>query len=232
MVTVDPPILPPRLFRYRPLGSIELADQELGAILNNFLWCSRYSALNDPMEGFFGASPWLSKQTTYKKLADEILNQKHTVGICCFSDTNDNELMWTHYASNYAGICVAYSTHDLCAGLDDSVHIARVAYNNTPPRIGRADKDDPQRSARKILSHKKSSWFYEREWRLLTSQQGGRVPGPLEIAGKSPVKAVYLGVRLEDGVKQKLVYSLRIHKIKIYEMKVSNYNHSWPLLTR
>ncbi|MGY3034301.1 hypothetical protein ACVIIV_003471 [Bradyrhizobium sp. USDA 4354] len=45
-----------------------------------------------------------------------VLRSKPKIGICCFSDTNDNELMWAHYAANYSGICVAYLAERLTSG--------------------------------------------------------------------------------------------------------------------
>ena len=49
MVQIDPPVLPPRLYRYRSVRSIDLVDRELDAIFNNYVWCSPYRDLNDPI---------------------------------------------------------------------------------------------------------------------------------------------------------------------------------------
>lgn len=113
MAHIDPPVLPPRLYRYRKVPSLELVERELSAISKDYLWCSHYRGLNDPMEGIYGASIWLTQQPTFKRLVGDIRNQKSSLGICCFSDTYDNELMWAHYTDNYSGICVEYSTKQL-----------------------------------------------------------------------------------------------------------------------
>ncbi len=230
MAQIDPPPLPPRLYRYRDVSSVELAAQELDAISNGYLWCSRYRDLNDPMEGIYGTSPWLAKQLRFNNLAGEILNHKRSLGICCFSDNHDNELLWAHYAKNYSGICVAYSTRELRSGLDDDVHLVRVAYDGSPPRIGKDYQQHPQRAARTILSHKKSCWLYEREWRLLTNSNAVDVPGRLKIAKGGSVKAVYLGPRIENEARAKLVEDLTRIKIPIHTMKVSGYEHEWAPL--
>ncbi|MCA1492735.1 DUF2971 domain-containing protein [Ensifer sp. NBAIM29] len=235
MAKIDLPVLPPRLYRYRNVSTMELAEQELGPVLEHYLWCSNYRALNDPMEGFYGTSPWLAKQSNFERLANEIVVRKSLVGICCFSDTYENELMWAHYTANYSGICIAYSTSELRSGLDDRVHIVRVAYDGQPPRIGRDYSNCPERAARAILSHKKAPWLYEREWRLmansdaLTTSSGNSAPPPgrLPIARTGSVKAVYLGSRIKDEVKDKLVTELSKRKIAIHAMKVSGYGHDW-----
>ena len=225
MAIIDPPLLPPRFYRYRKLSSIELLQQELDAITNNYLWCCHYNKLNDQMEGVYGVSPWLARQSSANSLYGEILNEKRAIGICCFSDTYENELMWVHYAENYSGICVAYSTKELNAGLGDHVHIARVAYGGKPPRIAKTDASNPDEAARKILSHKKSSWSYEREWRLLT--EGIQVPGRLEIAARGSVKAVYLGSRVKEEIGATLVEELRKIGIPRHAMKVTEYSHEF-----
>lgn len=227
MVQIDPPVLPPRLFRYRNVCSMELAKQELEAISKNYLWCCHYRDLNDPMEGIFGVSVWLTEQPTFEPLAREILDQRDEVGICCFSDTGTNELMWAHYAENFSGICVAYSTRQLRDGIGDDVHFVRVAYDELPPRLGRDDQKCPQRAARRILSHKKSCWLYEREWRLLTSPKTMQVPGPLKITVEPSVKAVFLGPRMKDEVRTKLVEELTKMNIDIHTVKVSGYERKW-----
>ena len=225
MAQIDPPLLPPRLYRYRKVSSLNLVERELDAIANDYLWCCHYKELNDQMEGVYGVSPWLARQPSANRLSSEILNQKRSVGICCFSDTYENELMWVHYAENYSGICVAYSAKRLNAGLGDHVHVVRVAYGGIPPRIGEADVRSPDEAARKILSHKKSSWSYEREWRLLT--EGIQVPGKLQIAVRGSVKAVYFGSRVKEEFGTTLIEELSKMNIPIRRMNVSDYTHEF-----
>lgn len=227
MAKIDLPLLPPRLYRYRDVSSADLLIRELDAIAKAYLWFSQYRELNDPMEGFYGVSPWLARQTTFNRLSDEILNHKRAIGLCCFSDTHDNELMWAHYAGNYSGICVAYSSRQLREGLDDRVHVARVSYGVREPRIGRDNQDSPEQAARTILSHKKACWEYEREWRMLTGPDAMQIPGRLEIASKSSVKGVYVGNRMDDDIRATLEGKLARLDIPLYTMRVGGYQHEW-----
>src|SRR5262245_59675821 len=134
MAELDKPLLPQFLFRYRPLTD-ETIDREIRAIREQYLWLSAYRALNDPMEGVYEPTARLQNETDYSRIVADILNAKRDIGICCFSDTKYNELMWTHYASNYAGICVAYRSKELLRGLSGGVHLVRVAYGTEPPPI-------------------------------------------------------------------------------------------------
>jgi D-Tyr-tRNAtyr deacylase len=54
MAEVQRPIIPIRLFRYRSLTRSEDAvHQEIDSILGKYLYCSQFTNMNDPMEGFF-----------------------------------------------------------------------------------------------------------------------------------------------------------------------------------
>jgi hypothetical protein len=65
--------------------------------------------MNDPMEGFYAPSTRFQNQSDFRNAARRIFDEKQGVGICCLTDTHDNELMWTHYAENYRGICIGVS---------------------------------------------------------------------------------------------------------------------------
>src|SRR4051812_30264628 len=108
-------------------------------------------------------------------------------------------LMWTHYADNYAGICIGYRPDELVKGLPPEFHLVRLAYGSHPPPLDGADVHNPRAAAMRILSHKKSSWNYEREWRLL-----GTV-GEVKIAAKATVRELYLGSLISEEHKEKIL---------------------------
>ena len=220
---VDKPVLPPVLYRYRGLreDDQDCLAREIDAIRNQTLYCSRYKALNDPMEGFFEPSLRFQQDTAFSKAARRmVFDAKQDIGICCFSDTYDNELMWTHYARNYTGICVGYRTKELIEGLSDRVHLVRVAYDSTPPKLGKSDWN-AYLMAIKILSHKKANWIYEREWRLLADI------GPLRIESARCIVELRLGSRLSPQHRELLLEAFRDSGIKISTMTVNDYTHRW-----
>ena len=223
---VDPPVLPEMLYRYRHLRDDKDLYRELEAIKEQYVWCSDYRKLNDPMEGFYQPSSRIRKHVAYRTIANSIYDSKHNIGICCFSDTFENELMWTHYATNYRGICVGYRTRELIAGLPDNVHLVRVAYDGEPPIVGNAGAGDARSTARKVLSHKKANWIYEREWRLL---------GPLDrlnITSKACVRDIRLGSRITNPHRHAIVTQLQRLTLRIFEMTVIDYRHDWKNVKR
>jgi hypothetical protein len=220
------PHLPTRLFRYRSLAKgDEAVTQELAAIKDNYLWCSDFTKMNDPMEGFYSPSILLKKHKDAERIMSAILDQKTSIGIACFSETKESELMWTHYAGNYGGICIAYSSQRLQKRMEASVRLVRVAYGDTMPILTAAEARDVEGAARIILSHKKMNWYYEREWRIL-GQKGKNVivPGSSHL-----ITQIYLGSRIKREHEAEIVRELHPLGIPIRKMTVSDYSHTWKV---
>ncbi len=173
------------------------------------------------MEGFYRPSEMLAGKTDYKEIVRQITDSKSTVGIASFTETNDNPLMWTHYANNYNGICVSYSTKDLLAGLPGEVKLVRLSYTERPPFISTNHINDAKIAAIRILSQKKANWAYEREWRLL-----GPV-GKVYVSRLQPVRKIYFGSRISLTRRNRILRKIQDTPITAYVMKVNGYKHTW-----
>lgn len=120
------------------------------------------------------------------------------VGIFSLSECNDNELMWSHYGANHAGLAIGFACSPDCL-LGNSRHTLQVAYLPEKPVFKAGFKnevsfyatenggvqsksrvsfeDDVFRSA---MSTKTPAWAYEREWRYVEEVSGlHEWPGPL-----------------------------------------------------
>ena len=225
MGQLDLPVLPPLLYRYRGLTN-ETIDREIRAIREQVLWCSFYKELNDPMEGFYNPSERVKHLDAYTRVTAELFTQKQTIGICCLTDTPDNELMWSHYANNYTGICVSYRSRKFLTGLPEWAHLVRLGYGIAPPEIGVVDTRNIDSAARKVLSHKKFNWAYDREWRIIAKK------GPLRISTDECIRDVLLGSRIDKLHRQQLEDELADLAIRISTMKIAKYEHEWtPIKT-
>jgi len=222
MARLETPVLPSRLFRYRSLTrSPEALEEEVDAVKENYLYCSTFDRMNDPMEGYFRPTSAFKGDANYKHTLRRIVGVKTNIGVSCFSETRDDLLMWTHYAGNHAGICVAYSSKKLEAGLSDDVSLVRLGYGDAPPLVSSSEAQYADRAARKILSQKKLNWSYEREWRVLGPV--GKVP----IGGSLAVTDVYFGSRVSLQHRQKFLTKIQGTKIRAYSMEVDMYDHDW-----
>jgi hypothetical protein len=223
MAVLAPPILPLHLYRYRSLGSNgSFLGREIDALKQSYIWCSTFSNLNDPMEGFYSPSALLKAKNDYRDIAQAIYRSKINFGIAALSDTYDNELMWTHYADEYRGICVEYYADRMFNQLPPNCSLARIGYVDKPTRISAAFDRSFDEAALRILSQKKSSWAYEREWRVL-----GPV-GRVEMTGLDPVvRAIYLGARISPQHKQRILKAFASSDVDIWSMTIDGYDHDW-----
>jgi Protein of unknown function (DUF2971) len=210
-------IKPSRLYRYR---SIDKIDRELAAIQEGYLYCAPFEQLNDPMEGLFASSQRVRQSENYRDVRAAIVDQKAAVGICSFSEVNDNELMWAHYASQFKGICVGYNLSRLLNNLNEDAEFVRVYYNEDVPQV-RHTSTPPRLLAKKILSCKYYRWLYEREWRLFSEL------GKLPYQDKSCATHVYLGSRMTETNRNKVVAALQGLPIHVSDMSVEKYSISF-----
>jgi hypothetical protein len=221
MATVAPPVLPDYFYRYRPLGpadSHEILAREVDAIVNPYIWCSDFLNLNDPMEGDFNLTARAKKKTDSKAVFSAIMGGQTSVGIASLSDTFANDLMWTHYAANWTGICIEYRAKKLIAALPDETTLVRMAYNEKPTKVGLHDSENITEAVKKVFSQKKFSWAYEREWRVLGSKGRNR------INDKQATRRVFLGPRAHTSHCTYLMAALSKTGIRIRGISVDGYS--------
>ncbi len=134
-------------------------------------WCSKFSALNDPMEGVFNVEN--------KKEVERIFSGKNKYKICSFSDENalKNVLMWGHYANGFKGVAIEVEVDDyLCKEVNYKEQI--------PGGNGSLNVED-------ILTCKKKDWDYEFEYRRLFKKADNTCDGENKKIGQ--ITKVYFG---------------------------------------
>lgn len=218
-------VVPARLYRYRSLRRIgqknsDILDREMKAIERNHLWCSDFNSLNDPMEGAFVATMRVKRHSRYKDALQTIKNGKVELGLCAFSETNNNELMWAHYSDEFGGICIRYNFRRLLKGLSNSYSFSRISYAEHPPKMGKPDGDFSLK-VRRIMSTKNHRWLYEREWRMFAPLRG---KNEYRSSKKAPVvAAVYLGFRMDQPTRETIKQRMANVGVRTYVMIVKNY---------
>ena len=107
-------------------------------------------------------------------------------GVTCFSEVNDDVVMWGHYADKSRGFCLEFET------TSDFAKFMPVIYQDAMPDIDVADillGRDPT-VVQKLYCIKSTEWSYEREWRGIHD-----VGGTNYTYQPSQLKAVYFGTR-------------------------------------
>lgn len=90
-------------------------------------------------------------------------------GVSCFSQCNNDLLMWSHYGGRYKGFCLGFSTD-----FEPFSKIRNVEYTGEMPKIDavRALMDNDFEQMLNLFYTKSKSWSYEQEWRCLHEKAG------------------------------------------------------------
>ncbi len=112
-------------------------------------------------------------------------------GVSCFSERNEDLLMWSHYGGRYKGLCLEFWTKH--KPFVDKLR--KVKYVRKMPKISISsffiDKESHQLVD--LFCTKAYAWRYEHEWRMLHKEAGTLYTYPAEA-----LKAVYFGPDIED----------------------------------
>jgi Protein of unknown function (DUF2971) len=194
----------PRLYKFRSpsLQSIEM-------LVAGKLWMAAVDTLNDPMDGRrtidtrmtykeyrshfrdftrrmysrpFGRH---SSEGTYQAEVDREfagLSTMFSIGVCSFSSSPDNELLWAHYAAGHTGFAIEFDTSRPIS--EPGLVLREVTYcrDFTHPRLLDLLKRGPD-AEREHATIKSESWRYEAEWRLLCDRPNVAIPSPWPIVG-------------------------------------------------
>ena len=91
------------------------------------------------------------------------------IGVACFSEKNDDILMWAHYSDGHKGFCLEFDTSHTPFN-----RIKPVDYNDNLPDIDfykllfSNDKEGKLEENKKIGLTKYTCWEYEKEWRIFS----------------------------------------------------------------
>lgn len=164
--------------------------------------------------------------------------------VTCFSASGwDNQLMWSHYANSYSGICVEYDFSKMNKFIG---FMYPVKYSSVRPTVSIKDfgltdlkKDENGKylteevNISAIFSYlltKNKCWSYEQEWRIINVE--GDPYTPLFVEAPF-VKSITLGLDLDDVCKQLLWDVCKERGIECYQLVLnsSDYSLTRELLT-
>lgn len=207
---LEPPQSDVLLFKFRGIDSV--LDQVL---LDQTIYFSPPEKLNDPfdcqhdlLESFRRAIARRDAQRP--DLLDALLDHKEKLleieraaaasGVCAFSTSLTNPLLWSHYAAGGQGCCVIFRfPQQFFSTIPDVLGLEDVAYDNSG--LSRwlwmdahryiseetTNSNDLKRFFAKlqtrILATKGKSWSYEEETRIVRSKSGLLTVDPKFIAG-------------------------------------------------
>lgn len=137
---------------------------------------------------------------------------KKTYNICSLTSEKDDPLMWTYYADGHSGFCVGYDIK----GLGITNYLTQltlpVLYSDKCSFI----VDDIDGSVcMHALSSKILAYAPEKEWRIFFPYNEKPKPEPMP-----PPVAIYLGAKISEEDRTKLIEICNEKNIKVFQMKV------------
>jgi hypothetical protein len=144
------------IYKYKQFTNKKEIDYIEEIFRNESFYFNKWDNLNDPMEGYF--SHYISELTEDE--LDKIRGNKNALGICCFSLSYKNLLMWSFYSNGHKGICFEIDTKSDCS---DEVSFENIDYMENIPQ--HKPNKDIDLIAKNVLSKKISIWSFEDEIR-------------------------------------------------------------------
>lgn len=138
-------------------------------------------------------------------------------GICCFSESHNNKLMWAHYAENVTGVCLIFDTSKEMREGFYSFSGKKVKYRSGP--IKKFYDASGIFEVTDILFTKSEVWQYEREIRELKSFEKGETNRMISFDPNSLV-GIILGAKMSLKDKQTikdLISQLTMYKLELIE---------------
>lgn len=135
------------------------------------------------------------------------------ITLTCFTESNQNNLMWSHYTNNHRGICVEYSNElfDYFKSLDNFLANGKVEYSDEPPTIDNLESLESK--AMKMLFNKQSEWSYEKEHRVILQSKNKTDFIPID---SKYIKAVFIGSKCDTTLSEKIIEICKRNGIKQY----------------
>ena len=141
------------LYKYRGLSSFRFF---VDIVLKNRVYAAPYFDLNDPMEGLYLYNAGELDRGIRSRLQDE----KQKTRLCSFSERDDIELIWAHYAEGHRGVAVGVE-------VDPGRYLVKPIVYGDPYFLNRSDIHND--SVIDILTRKTKPWRYEKEVRAFVT---------------------------------------------------------------
>lgn len=224
LLAVEHKQCPQYLYRYRSI------TQTIQFLKNPQFYLNEYTAFNDPFECAVSLDTdfsqedfdrWLS-DTGYsvptidisrnKEMIDGIIASAREevtrkIGICCFTESSNNLLMWSHYADNHKGVCLKY---DITIDPSAFLTLHRVVYNDDYPSLNYIKQ---QKEVSNALYHKSKAWEYEQEWRIIAPNKANTLRAVKPLALREIIFGCRCSPKDIDQVKQECLGSKGFHSV-------------------
>lgn len=187
-------------------------DYDIENIKNDKLTLNDPNNFNDPFEFLiiYNELEELLDLDSWNDILSELPKRmKSQWRVGCLADTNKNHLMWSHYANNHEGFCLEYDLYDL---FEMKELLLPVKYEE---RISKGSINSG--ISMEFMFRKSNVWEYEGEWRIVKQAQDDISYMNIDVP---KVKAIYMGCKINNELKDTLIEICKFRKIKLFESKI------------
>ena len=229
--------IPCVLYRYGTFSANSICS-----LINKTVWFADPRSFNDPFDCRFsilesspksfkmpaklGAEVMVEKFNACKKgeeydsskeYRDKLEKALTEIGVLCLSSSNDNMLMWSHYADNHQGFCLGFRI------MENDIFEARVVDYEGKYIEFRIEEfaENLEGYINDIIYNKASSWVYEEEYRIVIDiPDGDDSKRSVEWKNFMALDSIYFGYKM-PGHHRDTIYNLfkSDSRIKIIEME-------------
>lgn len=164
-------------------------------------------------------------------------NLKEMMLVSCFTQKNENRVMWGNYADNNKGICIEYNLYDfkkdyLVKSCHEVKYFSPDEYPDVTNILLNILKSNPLDFIDSIFLNKTDDWNYEEEWRLIFRNDPVFRPFIKKINSNYYIKlpkprAIYVGVNITDENKKKIEEICKSREISLIQMKTNGLMYSF-----
>ncbi len=174
----------PFLFKYKSLNADGFKYAQ-DIFINRRIYLPKASDLNDPNEGVAE----IQIKNMYRYWGNQIEERnRSSTRIFSLTENNKSALMWSHYADNQKGICIKFNLEWFAN--DKTKILGAVKYLSEPIKVPHNEMSNHFN----IFLNKESSWQYEKEWRIISTNENRFITIP-----KNTIQAIYLGPRFDNS---------------------------------
>lgn len=149
-------------------------------------------------------------------IQDQCTDFNTNKGITCFSERNDNMLMWSHYGGQHRGFCLEFKTDH-----EPFNKLRPVKYCKSLPEVDLTQfmLNENYEHVLELFCTKSIDWAYEREWRAIHAKAGTL----FSYKGEA-LKAIYFGAKMSEQDIDMLCLILhgQIPSVELFRGRKSN----------
>lgn len=198
-----------QLYKYYSLNI-----NNLDALLNHYFYLSNPGDFNDPFDCNLNLVENIDDIDNLKIVSR---NTYKNIGICSFSETLDNHLMWAHYTNNYNGFVLGFDGENIQTYRNEEqitrCTLTRVIY----PEKLKTIRKEYKFAQHYVFTTKLKHWAYEKEWRFIAKL--GKDDRIITYF-KESVKHIYVGHKLIDSNLPAYRLLLSIFQINFPEIPI------------